>query len=442
MSGDLVLFLTMLGLALSLRHSSIPLDMPANSPVAGGAILGTLCLVVLYFEDLYAPDRSLTPYEVIGRLARASVELVVVVAVGSTLIAHVRAPTTVLPGIALAMATLIVWRLLVDRVFHTRPITRVAILGGGEHGAALAGEIAARKHLGYELLAVIGPSNDGPSPAVSQRTSYLRDKSLDYVVRNGRLNCLVLGDYDPGMLDARALLDWRLHGIEIVDFESFFERVTGRLALPFARTSWLAFAPGFRRSRGSETIKRLIDIVVAATVLILTLPLLLLTMIAIRLESAGPVLFTQDRIGLSGKLFKVRKLRSMQYLPDAETVLTAKRDPRITRVGSIIRKLRIDELPQLYNVLVGDMSIVGPRPIPASLAERCRRDIPFWDYRHAVKPGLTGWAQICFSYTDTLDGEGRKLGYDLYYIKNWSLLFDLQILVQSFKVVLFGRGAR
>jgi len=132
----------------------------------------------------------------------------------------------------------------------------------------------------------------------------------------------------------------------------------------------------------------------------------------------------------------------MRHEPEARIVLTAKNDPRITRVGKIIRRLRIDELPQLYSVLNGDMSVVGPRPAPESIAPAAREQIPFWDYRHTVKPGLTGWAQICFQYTDTIEGEAEKLAYDLYYVKNRSFLFDVQIILQSIKVVLFGRGAR
>jgi sugar transferase (PEP-CTERM system associated) len=222
-----------------------------------------------------------------------------------------------------------------------------------------------------------------------------------------------------------------------------YERMTGKLLVEDLRPSWLIFSDGFRASRLTRQTKRAFDLVLASIGLLVGAPLMLLTAVAVWLESGGPVLYRQERVGCNGSVFTLYKFRSMR--PDAEQgtpVWAEAVDHRVTRVGRFIRRIRLDELPQLWNVLRGDMSFVGPRPerpfFVAQLAER----IPFYEQRHAVRPGITGWAQVKYRYGASMEDALEKLRYDLYYVKHLSLAFDLTILFDTVKVVLFAKGAR
>jgi exopolysaccharide biosynthesis polyprenyl glycosylphosphotransferase len=233
-------------------------------------------------------------------------------------------------------------------------------------------------------------------------------------------------------------------GVPIEDCHSFYERLTSKIAITDLPPEWIALSNGFRRDRIILAAKRVIDVLAAFFGLMLSAPLMLLTAIAIKLESPGPILYRQERVGQNERHFTLLKFRSMAN--DAEAgvgpVWAAENDPRMTRIGAIIRKLRIDETPQMINVLKGEMSFVGPRPERPFFVERLKENIPYYDLRHSVKPGITGWAQICYRYGDSEQDAVEKLQYDLYYIKHMSPVFDLQIIFESFKVILFGSGAR
>jgi len=240
------------------------------------------------------------------------------------------------------------------------------------------------------------------------------------------------------------LLDCRMSGIEITDAIDFFEREQALIHLDLVQPGWLMYAEGFRRNLMRDLVKRSFDILVSSALLLLSAPISLLTAAAIRLEDGGPVLYRQERIGLNGTPFPVIKFRSMH--PDAEADGQArwaqKEDPRTTRVGAFIRKYRIDEIPQLWNVLRGDMSLVGPRPERPEFVGRLVELNPLYRERHRVKPGLTGWAQLSYPYGSSDEDAMQKLQYDLYYIKNGSIFFDILILVQTVEVVLFRKGSR
>jgi sugar transferase (PEP-CTERM system associated) len=241
------------------------------------------------------------------------------------------------------------------------------------------------------------------------------------------------------------LLECRLAGIEIQDLPTFLERETGKVRLDVLNPSWIIFGEGFRASPVQRVLERGFDVAASSALLLLASPLMLLAMIAIKLEDgiSAPVLYRQRRVGRYGEDFDVLKFRSMSE--DAETgeaVWAKKNDPRVTRVGSIMRKTRIDELPQLVNVLRGQMSFVGPRPERPEFVHQLEERIPYYSERHTVKPGITGWAQLCYPYGSSEKDAIEKLQYDLYYVKNRSLLFDLAILVQTVEVVLWGKGAR
>jgi sugar transferase (PEP-CTERM system associated) len=242
------------------------------------------------------------------------------------------------------------------------------------------------------------------------------------------------------------LLECRLSGIEVVDLVSFLERETGKVRLDVLNPSWMIFGEGFRRDPVRLASERAFDVLAGMCLLIVGWPFMLLTALAIKLEDgwSAPVLYRQIRVGLEGRHFNVLKFRSMSIdaEQDGQARWAEKRDPRVTRVGSVIRKIRFDELPQIINVLRGDMSFVGPRPERPEFVDELNEQIPYYRERHYVKPGITGWAQLCYPYGSSTHDATEKLQYDLYYVKNHSLLFDLMILLQTAEVVLWGKGGR
>lgn len=244
---------------------------------------------------------------------------------------------------------------------------------------------------------------------------------------------------------AETLLQAKLHGQMIVDVRSFCEHMVHRLPVSQISSEWLLTEEGFSlNTRGSlRRMKRALDLGAALILLICTSPIMLLAALAVRFESPGPIIYSQRRVGLFGKTFTVFKFRSMRN--DAEkngAVWASKADPRVTKVGKFIRKTRIDELPQLWNVLKGEMSLIGPRPERPEFVQELEKEIPFYSLRHAVKPGVTGWAQVCYPYGSSVEDSRRKLEYDLYYAKNMSLLLDIKIVLKTIGVILFPKGAR
>jgi sugar transferase (PEP-CTERM system associated) len=244
-------------------------------------------------------------------------------------------------------------------------------------------------------------------------------------------------------LPAAELLECRLRGINVEEWPTFYEKQTGKIFVANLRPSWLIFSDGFVKTDTTRMLKRVTDVALALVGLTLSLPVMLLVAIAIKLDSHGPVLFRQKRVGERGRIFVLNKFRSMAV--DAErngAVWASAEDPRATRVGRWIRRTRLDELPQCWNVLVGDMSFVGPRPERPEFVATLVQDIPFYMGRHSVKPGITGWAQVRHRYAASIQDSMEKLQYDMYYIKNLSPLLDLVILLSTVQVVLFARGAR
>jgi sugar transferase (PEP-CTERM system associated) len=240
------------------------------------------------------------------------------------------------------------------------------------------------------------------------------------------------------------LLECRIQGIPVHSLAAFSERLKGEVPLDSLKASWLIYGNGFAQGAVRTVVKRAFDLTAALVLLAVAWPFMLLTVLAIRLEDGAPVIFRQERIGRYGRSFMVLKFRSMRT--DAEKDGVARwaqaNDSRITRVGRFIRKTRIDELPQLFNVLKGEMSLVGPRPERPSFVEQLTEEVPYYAVRHSVKPGLTGWAQVRFTYGASLSEARRKLQFDLYYVKNHSLILDVQIILETVRVVIFGEGAR
>jgi sugar transferase (PEP-CTERM system associated) len=246
-----------------------------------------------------------------------------------------------------------------------------------------------------------------------------------------------------GRLPIEQLLRAKLSGVRVEDATTTYERLTGKILIDDLKPSWLIFSDGFRASRVTRFVKRMLDLSFSIILAIISAPFMALTALAIKLDSAGPFLYSQERLGENGRVFKIYKFRSMQTNAEqaGKPIWARDQDDRVTRVGRFIRTTRLDELPQLWNVMRGDMSFVGPRPERPFFVEQLSQEIPFYQQRHVVKPGLTGWAQVKYRYGSSLEDAMEKLRYDLYYIKHLSVIFDLTIVFDTVKVVLFRKGA-
>jgi len=341
----------------------------------------------------------------------------------------------------LVLASRLVFARAVDQEIFKR---RVLVYGAGASATAVADLRRSADRRGFFLAGFVLPPGEAPAVPAAR----LLNPGGDLRGLCERLNVsevvVAMDDRRRGF-PIRELLDCRLAGIEVTELLTFLERETGRVRIDVLNPSWIIFGQGFRRDPLRLFSSRTMDLLASLAVLALSLPVMLLTLIAIKIEDgwSAPALYSQARVGLGGRTFRVLKFRSMRR--DAElggAQWAQQRDPRVTRVGVIIRKLRVDELPQVINVLRGHMSFVGPRPERPEFVAHLAEKIPYYVQRHCVKPGITGWAQLCYPYGSSEQDALEKLQYDLYYIKNNSLLFDVAILVQTAEVVLLGKGAR
>lgn len=316
---------------------------------------------------------------------------------------------------------------------------RVVILGNG----ALAhniGEIVSKQSGPYDFLGYISCGTQAdvdPSQIVGQA------ESLVQIVKNKKADTIVVSLRERrGNFPSKDLLECKMSGINVLDAPAFYEKITGKLLIENITPSGLIFSDGFRITPIMLVFKRLLDITMSFALLTLVLPFIPIFALVIMLDSPGSVFFSQVRVGERGSLFKVYKFRTMRTDAESATgaIWSQKGDPRITRVGRLYRKLRIDEIPQLWNIICGDMSFVGPRPERPQFVEKLSEEIPYYSERHTVKPGLTGWAQVSYPYGSSVEDAKEKLRYDMYYIKNYSLFFDFYIILKTVRVILLGGG--
>ncbi|HEY4707445.1 MAG TPA: TIGR03013 family XrtA/PEP-CTERM system glycosyltransferase [Thermodesulfobacteriota bacterium] len=321
-------------------------------------------------------------------------------------------------------------------------VSRVLILGTG----SLANEMGALISSNHHKYVLSGFVDCEINPALVPLVNIVGSGDELYATaKRERAHKIVVSLSDRrGALPLKDMLNCKFSGIEVVDAPTMYEQVTGKLLIENITPSWFIFSDGFRTSFTRRIVKRIFDVLLAVCWLVLSLPIALLVALAIRLESKGPVFFRQVRIGEKEKKFMLYKFRTMREDAESATgaVWAQKDDPRVTRLGKYLRKFRLDEIPQLYNVLVGDMSFIGPRPERPEFVEKLKEAIPYYSERHCVKPGITGWAQIKYPYGASVEDSTEKLRYDLYYIKNTSMPLDLLILLETSKVILFGRGGR
>ena len=352
-----------------------------------------------------------------------------------------------------AFVLIAVWRWLAFALVDDDALKkRVVVLGTGHRALKIASRMRRKSdQRAFTLLGFL-PTHSQESNLVTDYGAQVLRPNLGLVdfCREYQVDEIVVavderrrGEGSAG-LPLNDLIECRLSGVNVCDVQQFVERESCKVDVDLLRPGWLAFADGFVMRTRHRILKRTFDLAASAFILLLAWPVMLLTALAIRLESRGPVIYRQERVGMNGRPFELMKFRSMVHAPEDEHAATWTRqnDPRVTRVGAFIRKTRLDELPQLFNVLRGDMSFVGPRPERPVFVAELSEKIPFYEQRHRVKPGITGWAQLCYPYGASVQDAKEKLQYDLYYLKNHSLLLDLIILLQTVEVVLVGEGAR
>jgi len=349
-------------------------------------------------------------------------------------------------ALPLALGLMVSWRLSVLWFFgHPDIGERILVVGSGELAVQVAREVLSRPDAGYRVVGFIGTDSDlvGKS-LINPRVIGVTEEIEDVVSREAIDRIVVAMSERRGKLPTEKLLQLSLAGrVSIEEAASFNERLTGRVPLNMIRPSWLIFTGRGREAKPAALLRTTVHRSAALIGAILSFPIMIITAILIKLESRGPIFYKQERVGKNGRTFVLMKFRSMNV--DAEQdgpVWARKSDDRTTRVGRIIRKIRVDEIPQFWNILRGEMAFVGPRPERPHFVAQLAQQIPYYEQRHLIAPGLTGWAQIKYPYGSSVEDARQKLEYDLFYIKNHTLLFDMIILFETFKIILFGRGAQ
>ena len=443
----LIVLSVLLAIVVRLSVSGL-FDLMAQGVLGRASLIAVVLQVCLHFCDLYdfrtLSDRRTTAIALLRALGAASLILALL---------YYWVPSLVIGrgvfAISSAICVVVItgWRIAFTWMStRLKPTERLLIVGTNEAAVDLARELFERRQeLGVQLMGFVDadPSrvgtpllNPGIIGTVSDIPSIVQRLSIDRVV-------VSLADA-RGKLSMDELLRMKLNdGVRFDHLASVYEEYTGKIAVENLRPSWLVFSQGFRRQAGVEFLKRLFDVVGAAAGLVVASPVMVLVAAAIKLTEGGPILYAQVRVGKDGRLFTLYKFRSMR--PDAETetgpIWSTAGDPRVTRLGRFLRRTRLDELPQLWNVLRGDMSIVGPRPERPEFVEDLTRRIPYYRQRHAVRPGLTGWAQVRHTYAASVEDSLQKLQYDLFYIKHLSLAFDVFIVLETIKTVLVRSGS-
>ncbi len=433
-------------LAYALRFDDVT-TAKALEKLPEASIFAVAMIVSMIAMGLYAFHQRARFLGILMRIAAATFFAGLIVAVAVFLFPDLNFGRGVL---ALSMLVAFVFlggvRLVFRRLMDERMMRRhVLVYGAGRRAQSLTQLRRRTDRRGFEVVGFIRSSEDEslvPADMIVACPAAL----FDVVRKRGVSEVVVAIDDQRKDFPVDDLLACRLRGINVIDVVSFIERETGKVRVDMIHPSWLIFSSGFRRNTFRDGVVRLFDIVISAALLACTWPFMVLTWAAIKLEDGwrAPVLYTQQRVGLDSKPFDIKKFRSMRLdaEQDGKPAWASENDPRITRVGGVIRRLRIDELPQLFNVLVGDMSFVGPRPERPQFVASLGELIPYYHERHRVKPGITGWAQLCYPYGASERDAKEKLQYDLYYVKHRSFVFDLFILLETVEVVLWGRGVR
>jgi sugar transferase (PEP-CTERM system associated) len=409
-------------------------------------LVAVVCQLCLYYGDLY-------DLRIVGERRELFVRLLQSLGAAALLLgcAYALMPGLVMArGVFVLAAALVItvvtgWRVAIEWVSGVAPRERLLLVGTGPAAVVLARELYQRKELGVEIVGFVDPDrskvgmpviNPGVIGTIDDIPSIIDSHAVDRVV-------VSLADA-RGKLPMDRLLDMKLSGVTFDHLASVYEEYTGKIAVENLRPSWFIFSAGFRKTRLIAATKRVLDIVSSVVGLTLALPVMAVVAVSVKCASRGPALYHQRRVGQHGREFTIHKFRTMRTDAEAKTgaVWASANDSRVFPLGRVLRKTRLDELPQLWNVLCGEMSLVGPRPERPEFVAQLAQQIPFYGQRHVVKPGVTGWAQVCYSYGASVEDAMEKLQYDLFYIKNQSLALDLAVILYTIKIVVRRRGAQ
>jgi sugar transferase (PEP-CTERM system associated) len=418
------------------------------------AFVSVAFLTCMYYFDLYDSTIVSNRREVLVRL----IQVLGVAYIALGLLYYLYPPVKLGRGIfhlgfLFVGILLLLWRKLFSVINSTAGLAeRVLILGDGPLAKSLRHEIEARPELGIRianLMPMLGNIKNSANheqyetSVARSGANFCEDLAVGHQL-DGIDRIVVAMQERRGKLPVDLLLSMKNRGVQVQDGNDVYESITGKVPIESMRLSWLLFSPGYYASRLSLIYKRFASVVISIVGLVLSLPLLPFIILAIKLSSPGRVLYSQSRVGRDGVTFRCYKFRTMQSDAEADTgpIWAADDDPRITRVGKFLRMTRMDEIPQLLNVLRGDMSLVGPRPERPEFVAALKEKIPYYHLRHSIRPGITGWAQILYRYGSSVEDAKEKLRYDLYYIKNTSMGLDLLIMMNTIKIVLLGRGAK
>jgi sugar transferase (PEP-CTERM system associated) len=403
-------------------------------------VITCLTLLLTYYFDLYGPRRIAASWEIYFRLLLVLSVLSFVLASVIYLTPEFDIGRNVgLAGVSTLTVVLLLWRWAYEWINSLKLFReRVYVLGSGVRARTVVETIRSHRDAGME---VVGWTDEGG--VQGQLTRFAGDFSSFRKPKAEVDRIIVAMEDRRDSLPIRELLKLRLSGIVIENSSAIMERLSGRLPLDGLYPSTLIFAKGFRVRPSQQVTRRCLSFLVSLVALLICLPFIPVIMLAVRLSSPGPIFFKQTRVGQFGRLFRAYKFRTMRQDAEANGAVWAKEnDPRVTRIGRLMRKTRLDEVPQLWNVLRGDMAFVGPRPERPEFVEWLSQEIPFYDLRHMIRPGLTGWAQVRFQYGASLEETKRKLEYDLYYIKHQSIGLDLLIMFETIKTIILRRGAQ
>jgi sugar transferase (PEP-CTERM system associated) len=410
-------------------------------------LITVICQACLFYNDLYDLKITDTFLELGIRLLQALGAAAILLA----LIYFIFPGCIISKGIFIASTAIVIVLIVSWRIGYTKILNlglfnqKIMVLGSSNIAAEICSQILDKRDCGYEIAHVISKhplrkENLKKSLSIIHQNRY--ENICEIADQAGVKKIVVALKEKRGALPITELLRCRVKGIEVLEGNSFYEMLTGKLIVESINPGWLIFSQGFRKTALQKTFKRTGDLILSFTMLVLLMPVILLVAVVIKLDSKGSVFFSQERVGENRKPYMVHKFRSMVSNAEAATgpVWAQDNDCRITRVGQFIRKWRIDEIPQLWNVLKGEMSFVGPRPERDHFIQKLEAAIPYYGERFSVKPGLTGWAQVSYGYGASVEDAVEKLNYDLFYIKNMSILMDIMIVARTVKTVIFGHG--
>ena len=412
------------------------------------AFASFVCLLVLYFYDLYEYTVMSNRRELMLRLVQALGISWILLALLFYFIPQLLIGRGVsVISVFVVLALLLCWRIFIHILTgHPEIGEKILVVGTGKSAVETAEAVWDRRDAGYRIVGFVTDNGFKPGEKLGKSEILGTTDQLLNIVQKERVDRIVMAVRERrGTFPTETLLKMSLAGdVTIEECTSFFERVTGQVHIDMLRPSWLIFDGRGRETRLKSAFREMFHRLLAFTGLIVSAPIALLTVLLIKIDSKGPVFYRQERVGKNGRVIKVIKFRSMKTDAEADgkPVWATSDDERVTRVGRVIRKIRVDEIPQFWNIIKGEMSFVGPRPERPHFVEQLAKEIPFYEHRHLTAPGLTGWAQIKYPYGASVEDARKKLQYDLYYIKNQSLALDLVIVFETIKTVLFSRGGR